>query len=130
MWINVLPTAIGYRVLYFIISYLLLCIGIALSNRCGLPIIPTDLFPLEVADITGKPYARIKIGFDVICLLVTACMTCFFLGRILGLEVGMIVAAFTMGKGIAIVGNRIDRKVSFVSVLQPECVEAGETKKD
>ena len=35
MWIGVLPTAIGYRVLYFIISYLLLCIGIALSNRCG-----------------------------------------------------------------------------------------------
>ena len=52
MWINVLPTAIGYRVLYFIISYLLLCIGIALSNRCGLPIIPTDLFPRELADIT------------------------------------------------------------------------------
>ena len=52
MWINVLPTAIGYRVIYFIISYLLLCIGIALSNRCGLPIIPTDLFPRELADIT------------------------------------------------------------------------------
>lgn len=103
--------------------------GIALSNRCKLPIIQTDLFPLEVADITGKPYARIKIGFDVICLLVTACMTCFFLGRILGLGVGTIVAAFIMGKGIAIVGNRIDRKVSFVSVLQPECMGTEETKK-
>ena len=112
------------------LSYLIICVGIALSNRCKLPIIPTDLFPREVADITGKPYARIKIGFDVICLLVTACMTYFFLGHIMGLGVGTIVAAFTMGKGIAIVGNRIDRKVSFVSVLQPECVEAGETKKD
>lgn len=62
MWINVLPTAIGYRVIYFIISYLLLCIGIALSNRCGLPIIPTDLFPRELADITKVKYSRIKIG--------------------------------------------------------------------
>ena len=76
MWINVLPTAIGYRVLYFIISYLLLCIGIALSNRCGLPIIPTDLFPRELADITKVQYSRIKISFDVICLAVTALMTC------------------------------------------------------
>ncbi len=70
-----LPTAIGYRVIYFIISYLLLCIGIALSNRCGLPIIPTDLFPRELADITKVQYSRIKIGYDVTCLTVTALMT-------------------------------------------------------
>ena len=95
----VLPLTIPLRILYFVLSYLIICVGIALSNRCKLPIIPTDLFPREVADI-------------------------------MGLGVGTIVAAFTMGKGIAIVGNRIDRKVSFVSVLQPECVEAGETKKD
>lgn len=44
-WINVLPTTLGWCVLYFVISYVLICIGIALSNRCGLPIIPTDLFP-------------------------------------------------------------------------------------
>ena len=50
MWINALPTALGYRVVYFVISYLLICFGIALSNRCGLPIIPTDLFPRELAD--------------------------------------------------------------------------------
>ena len=41
MWIGVLPTALPWRVLYFVISYLLICIGIALSNRCGLPIIPS-----------------------------------------------------------------------------------------
>ncbi len=44
MWINVLPTAIGWRVLYFVASYILICIGIALSNRCQMPIVPTDLF--------------------------------------------------------------------------------------
>ena len=42
---------------------------------------------------------------------------------------GAKAVAWNMGKGIAIVGNRIDRKVSFVSVLQPERVEAGEAKK-
>ena len=61
MWIGVLPTAIGYRVLYFIISYLLLCIGIALSNRCGLPIIPTDLFPRELSAIKNFKYSKVKI---------------------------------------------------------------------
>ncbi len=31
-------------VFYFVASYLILCFGIALSNRCKLPVIPTDLF--------------------------------------------------------------------------------------
>ena len=118
LWITRLPLNIPLRILYFALSYLIICIGIALSNRCKLPIIPTDLFPREVADITKVPYARIKIGFDVICLLVTACMTYFCLGRIMGLGIGTIVAAFTMGKGIAIVGNWMDKKVTFTSILE------------
>lgn len=117
-WITRLPLNIPLRILYFVLSYLIICIGIALSNRCKLPIIPTDLFPREVADITKVPYARIKIGFDVICLLVTAGMTYFCLGRIMGLGIGTIVAAFTMGKGIAIVGKWMDRKVTFTSMLE------------
>ena len=118
LWITRLPLNIPLRILYFVLSYLIICIGIALSNRCKLPIIPTDLFPREVADITKVPYARIKIGFDVICLLVTAGMTYFCLGRIMGLGIGTIVAAFTMGKGISIVGKWMDKEVTFTSMLE------------
>ena len=46
-------------------------IGIALENRCQLPIIPTDLFPRELSEIIDKPYARVKIIFDVLCLATT-----------------------------------------------------------
>ena len=74
-WINVLPKTIPLRILYFVISYLLICIGIALSNRCGLPIIPTDLFPRELSEIIKGKYSKIKVSFDVICLTITACMT-------------------------------------------------------
>lgn len=117
MWIGVLPTAIGYRVLYFIISYLLLCIGIALSNRCGLPIIPTDLFPRELADITKVKYSRIKIGYDVTCLTITALMTCIILGHLDGLGIGTILAAFTMGKVIGMIGDKMDQHVRFESFM-------------
>ena len=123
LWITRLPLNIPLRILYFVLSYLIICFGIALSNRCKLPIIPTDLFPRELsditkaADITKVPYARIKIGFDVTCLVITACMTFFCLGHIMGLGIGTIVAAFTMGKGIAIIGNWMDQRVEFVSLL-------------
>lgn len=117
LWITKLPLSIPLRIFYFVLSYLILCFGIALSNRCKLPIIPTDLFPRDLAEILKKPYSRVKITFDVTCLAVTACLTYFCLGRIRGLGIGTVVAAFTMGKGVAIVGGLIDKKVTFVSVL-------------
>ena len=116
-WIGILPTALPWRILYFIISYLLICIGIALSNRCQLPIIPTDLFPRELADITGAAYSKLKITFDLLCLATTLALTLIFLHRIDGLGIGTILAAFTMGKVIGIIGKKMDAHVCFVSVL-------------
>ena len=117
IWVDTLPTSIPERVLYFVFSYILLCIGIALSNRCGLPIIPTDLFPRELADITRVRYSRIKVSFDVICLAVTALMTGLLLGHLDGLGVGTILAAFTMGKVIGLIGDWMDQRVKFVSFM-------------
>lgn len=120
LWIGALPKSLGLCILYFIISYVLICIGIALSNRCGLPIIPTDLFPRELADITGVSYPKIKIGFDVTCLAVTAGLTGIFLGHLDGLGIGTILAAFTMGKVVGIIGERLDNRFQFVSVMTGE----------
>ncbi len=117
-WISILPVGIFWRVLYFLISYLLISLGITLSNRCCLPIIPTDLFPRELAQITGIKYSRIKISFDVICLAVTGILTVTFLGHLDGLGIGTILAAFTMGKCIGLMGDWMDRKVQFTSFLK------------
>lgn len=117
LWINELPLTLPLRVLYFFISYLLISFGIALSNRCKLPIIPTDLFPRELSDITKVRYSRIKITFDVTCLVVTGLLTFFFAGSISGLGIGTVLAAFTMGKCIGMIGDQMDKKVTFVSVL-------------
>lgn len=117
LWINVLPTGLTWQILYFVISYVMLCFGIAISNRCGLPIVPTDLFPRELAQITKVDYPKIKIGFDVICLLITAGLTALFLGHLEGLGIGTVLAAFTMGKGVGIAGDLLDKKLVFCPVL-------------
>ena len=120
LWITKLPMSIPLRIIYFVLSYIILCVGIALSNRCRLPIIPTDLFPRDLSEIIKKPYSRVKITFDVTCLLITACLTFFALGKISGLGIGTVAAAFTMGKGVAIAGKLIDKKMTFVSVMHKE----------
>lgn len=117
LWVDTLPTSVPERIMYFVISYILLCIGIALSNRCGLPIIPTDLFPRELADITKIRYSRIKVSYDVICLAITGVMTVLLLGHLDGLGIGTILAAFTMGKVIGWIGDWMDAHVRFVSFM-------------
>lgn len=116
LWVGVLPDGLAWRVLYFIVSYLLISFGIALSNRCRLPIIPTDLFPRELSDIIGAGYPKVKIFFDVSCLAVTGVMTLAFLGHLDGLGLGTILAAFTMGKAVGAMGSWLDRRFSFAAI--------------
>lgn len=117
LWINILPDGLVWRIAWFVVSYVLLSIGIALSNRCGLPIVPTDLFPRELSDITRVGYPKIKIIFDVSCLVVTAALTFFGLGHIEGLGIGTVLAAFTMGKAVGLCGDFLDRHFRFESFM-------------
>lgn len=117
LWIHILPNTIYMRVIYFLISYFLISLGIAISNRCHMPIIPTDLFPRELAHITKINYSKIKISFDVICLFITVALTYVFLGHLDGLGIGTVLAAFTMGKVIGIIEENIDQRIQFVSFL-------------
>lgn len=115
-WVALLPTSVPFRVLYFVISYLIICTGIALSNRCKMPIIPTDLFPKELSEITGIPYAKIKMTFDIICIVVTMALTLGFIGGIRGLGIGTVLSAMTTGKGVAVIGEWIDRHIEFITI--------------
>lgn len=117
LWIGVLPDSLPWRIVWFVLSYCLISIGIALSNRCGLPIVPTDLFPRELSDITKVGYPKIKISFDVSCLVITAALTFFGLGHIEGLGIGTIAAAFTMGKAVELCGDFLDNRFCFENFL-------------
>ena len=44
-------------------------------------------------------------------------MTGFILGHIYGLGIGTVLAAFTMGKGIAIVGNVMDKHIAIAPYI-------------
>lgn len=113
-WIDILPTDLSWRILYFAVSHLRLCVGIAIGNKSRMPLAPTDLFPREFSALTGKPYSRVKICFDVTCLTVTALVTWAFAGGIRGLGLGTVLAAFTMGKAIGKIGEQLDQRVEFI----------------
>ena len=117
LWINKLPLTPVLRVVYFLISFAALTLGIALSNCCKLPIIPTDLFPRELAAILNKPYKTVKTRFDLACLTLTVTLSLIFLHGIRGIGVGTVFCAFVMGRCISWAGERLTNRYVFVSFL-------------
>lgn len=117
-WINILPKTIPLRVLYFVISYLLICIGIALSNRCGLPIIPTDLFPRELSEIIKVKYSKVKVSFecdlrDDYCLYDRTDT-----GTYQWAWNRNSVGSIYHGKGVGLIGDQMDKHFWFVNFAQ------------
>ncbi len=119
---GILPQTIPCRIAYFLISYFLLSIGIALENDASFDAFQRIYFPRELSAIIKKPYARVKITFDVLCLATTGLLTGLMLGYLDGLGIGTIVAAFTMGKMVSITGSWIDQRVTFVSALSKQTI--------
>ena len=117
-WLPELPLSLGFRVLWFVLSYLLMCIGISVSNCCKTPINPGDLFPRELSAFLHLPYARVRCVFDLSCVALTALLTFLGLGQIRGLGPGTVVAAFTLGKGVGFATEQIRKRADFVSVFE------------
>lgn len=101
-------------------GYAIIAFGIALANRCKMPIAPTDLFPRELADITKIPFSKIKVAFDVCCLSFTAVLGLVFLHHLAGLGIGTVIAALTTGKAVGAINRWMDRHWEFTSFLEPK----------
>lgn len=61
MWIKQLPQSLTLDIIYFIISYIVICFGVALANRCQLPIIPTDLFRASLPPLPAGAMRALKL---------------------------------------------------------------------
>lgn len=55
---------------------------------------------------------------DLTCVTVAAVLTVVGTGTLKGVGVGTIVAALTYGRTAGLIGNLIDKKFYFVSVLE------------
>jgi len=120
LWIGRLPQTFFLCIFYFGVSFLALAFGIALSNYCKMPIIPTDLFPRELTLILGQPYKQVKTRFDIGCLVFTLFWGLIALHDLRGIGLGTVLCALTLGKIISAIGNWLDTRFVFDSILDPE----------
>lgn len=112
-WVMALPDGLAFQVLYFSLGFLLIGFGICIGNLSGMPIIPTDTFPRDFAALMGIGYGKVKTVFDVLCLITTAVLSLTVLGHLLGIGIGTVLCAFTMGKYISLLRPHVEKRVCF-----------------
>ena len=112
-WLALLPNTMALNVLYFALGFLIIGFGIALANRCMLPIIPTDIFPRDLSEILKKKYKLIKTSFDLSCLTTTVILSLVILHRFYGIGIGTVFCAFLTGKTVSIIQKFVGEHIEF-----------------
>lgn len=126
IWVRLLPDSLPLHGLYFITGFFLMCFGICLANNCMLPIIPTDVFPRDLADITKKKYKTIKTSFDLCCLTATVILSLTILHGFHGIGIGTVFCACMTGKTVSAIQKWISSHIEFYRALGKK---SGMTKK-
>ena len=100
-WLAIFAKYNGVKCTVFCTWILIIGFGIALANRCMLPIIPTDTFPRDMSEILNKPYKYVKTTFDLCCLTTTLVLSIGILHGLHGVGVGTVLCAFITGKTVS-----------------------------
>lgn len=98
LWICFLFDFLVWYIIYFIMSFFILVIGICLLNNSMFLIILIDIFLWDLLVILDKLYKYIKIMFDVCCLIIIFIILIFIFYKVVGVGVGIVICVFIIGK--------------------------------
>lgn len=103
------PVLFESRILYFLFGNIVLVFGIAFLLISKMPIMLQDLFTRELAEHFSISFKKIKTMFDIFCVGLSLFMALYFSGRVIGVGVGTVISALTVGRCVDWVKTRLER---------------------
>jgi uncharacterized membrane protein YczE len=110
-----LPTDIGWRIAYYIISFFAIPMGITLFVKSGYPMLPFDSFVRDMSSYYGWKFSLTKTIFDIIFVTFSVLFSLFALGGLRDVGVGTIISAVFTGFVIKLYSQALDK----VMVVEP-----------
>ncbi len=95
-------TGFWWKLLLLVTAILLTGLGIVLSVNMRLVPNPGDGIVQAISDKTGKPLGLTKNLFDVGCILVSCSVGLIFVGGLVGIGVGTVLAVIGVGRAVAL----------------------------
>lgn len=98
-----------FRCMVFLCSLPVMALGLALVLHANLVMMPGDGLAKTLAQKTGWPFGKAKVRTDCTCVAFTCVLSLIFLRRIVGIQIGTVVAALTLGRLVRMI-NRFIKK--------------------
>jgi uncharacterized membrane protein YczE len=108
-----LPTDIGFRLIYFVASYLIMIFAIALMVGSKIPLMIIDSFINDLTKHFHVTFRRLKTIFDIVCLAFSIVLSVAFLGDLAGVGMGTVIMALITGSGVH-AANKVLNKVIVI----------------
>jgi len=96
-----------------IAAVILLVITVALAMLTRLPMTPCDSFARDMAELLNKDYRKFRTGYDLCSTAVSAGISFLFTGGLIGIGVGTVVYALTLGNGVSFMCKKLSPHVTF-----------------
>lgn len=113
IWLALLPDTFGFRVVYFVVSFFVMAVGIYVSNNGKVPIMPTDLFPRDIAETFHVSYSKVKTTLDVGFLAAALILSLGCMHQIIGIGIGTVICALLTGKTVGAIQKKMENKLEF-----------------
>lgn len=100
-----LGEGLGFRIAVFLISLPVMALGLSLVLRADIVMLPGDALAKVLSQKAGWPFGRAKVWMDCICVLVTCGLSLVFLHRLVGIQIGTVIAALTLGRLVRLISS-------------------------
>jgi uncharacterized membrane protein YczE len=104
------------KAFFWIIGFFLVCTGIAFFFICKLPIMPVDLFTREISIEKHMVYRKVKISFDLSCLIISILVGILFVKKLVGIGFGTVIAASCTGLTANYLIKSLKKYIDIISV--------------
>lgn len=101
------PETYGVKVFCLFVGCIVLGIGVYGEVLGNVIMLPGESFVKAVVFVWNKEFGTVKIAFDVSMTLIAAALSYLLMGKIVGLGIGTVVAAFFVGAAARFLGRRL-----------------------
>ena len=108
-----LPTVYWLQFLFLLGGILAMGLGFSLVFTSGVPLEANTAFLSAVTQRTGASYGKLKIGNDVVIVLLAMALSLIFLHRVVGVREGTVIAAVLIGLVAGFFNRRLKNAERF-----------------
>lgn len=105
------------RLGYMLLSITLIEIGVFLYLEARLIPLPAEGVMMALKEKTVFEFHNIKVGFDVITVIIAVGISYIFLKNIIGVREGTFIAALLVGKVVGLIPKLMKKKVKILKKI-------------